>query len=61
MNKHYLEIRTNRILDKAINEQVRLLQSRLEHDPSYDSTNLCYEIGLLTALKNQAKDIIEKL
>lgn len=61
MNKKYLEIKTNQILDEAIDKQVKILQLMLEQNSGYDSTDLCYEIGLLTALKNQAKDIIQKL
>lgn len=61
MNKKYLELKTSEILDEAIDKQTHLLQIMLEQNPKFDSTDLCYEIGLLIALKNQAKDFIQKL
>lgn len=61
MNKRYLEIKTNLILNRGIDELLQTLQAQLAEDPNSYITHLCYEIGVLTALKNQAKDIIQKL
>lgn len=60
-DKEYLFKRTNYLLDKAIEEErERLKRFMLEH-PEVDIDIYATEIGVLVALKNQAKDLIEKL
>lgn len=61
MQKGYLESRINDLLGNAINEEVRHLKTSLEINPVMDVENQCNYIGVLIALKNQAKELIEKL
>ena len=61
MQKGYLESRINNLLGDAINEEMRHLKPSLEINPVMDVENQCNYIGVLIALKKQAKDLIEKL
>ena len=61
MQKGYLESRINNLLGDAINEEMRHLKRSLEINPVMDVENQCNYIGVLIALKKQAKDLIEKL
>lgn len=61
MQKGYLESRVNNLLDEAIKEEKRHLKISLEINPAMDVENQCNYIGVLIALKKQAKDLIEKL
>ena len=61
MQKGYLESRINNLLGDAINEEMRHLKTFLEINPVMDVENQCNYIGILIALKKQAKDLIEKL
>ena len=61
MQKGYLESRINNLLSDAINEEMRHLKTSLEINPVMDVENQCNYIGVLIALKKQAKDLIEKL
>lgn len=61
MQKGYLESRINNLLGDAINEEMRHLKISLEINPVMDVENQCNYIGVLIALKKQAKDLIEKL
>ena len=61
MQKGYLESRINNLLGDAINEEMRHLKTLLEINPVMDVENQCNYIGVLIALKKQAKDLIEKL
>lgn len=61
MQKGYLESRINDLLGRAIDEEIRHLKTSLEINPVMDVENQCNYIGVLITLKNQAKDLIEKL
>ena len=61
MQKGYLESRVNNLLGDANNEEMRHLKTSLEINPVMDVENQCNYIGVLIALKKQAKDLIEKL
>ena len=61
MQKGYLESRVNNLLDEAIKEEVRHLKTSLEINSIMDVENQSNYIGVLIALKTQAKDLIEKL
>ena len=61
MQKGYLESRVNNLLGEAIKEEVRHLKTSLEINSVIDIENQSNYIGVLYALKKQAKDLIEKL
>lgn len=61
MQKGYLESRINNLLGSAIDEEIRHLKTSLEINPVMDVENQCNYIGVLITLRNQAKDLIEKL
>ena len=61
MQKGYLEGRINYLLGEAINEEMNRLKTSLEANPTTNVENQCNCIGVLIALKKQAKDLIEKL
>ena len=61
MQKGYLKSRVNNLLGEAIKEEMRHLKTSLEINPVMDVENQCNYIGVLIALKKQAKDLIEKL
>ncbi len=69
-DKIYLSRRTEYLLQKAIDAEIQRIKDLTEHGvkdltkhgPETNDINNCYtEIGILVALKNQAKDLIEKL
>lgn len=60
-NKEYLFKRTNYLLDKAIEEERERLKTFVLEHPEKDIDIYATEMGVLIALKNQAKDLIEKL
>lgn len=61
MDKTYLTNRTEYLLQKAIEEETQRLKDYLALNPEIDTEHICTEIGVLVALKNQAKDLIKKL
>lgn len=61
MDKTYLTNRTEYLLQKAIEEETQRLKDYLAFNPEIDTEHICTEIGVLVALKNQAKDLIKKL
>ena len=61
-NKIYLQRRTEYLLQKAIEAEIQHLKNLKEHGPeTIDISPCCTEIGVLVALKNQAKELIEEL
>ncbi len=60
-DKTYLQYRTEYLLQKAIDAEIEKLKNSIRYNASTDISNRCTEIGILVALKNQAKDLIEKL
>ena len=60
-DKTYLQYRTEYLLQKAIDAEIEKLKNSIRYNASTDISNRCTEIGLLVTLKNQAKDLIEKL
>lgn len=61
-DKIYLQRRTEYLLQKAIDAEIQRIKDLKEYGPStIDISPCCTEIGILVALKNQAKDLIEKL
>lgn len=60
--KMYLQRRTEYFLQKAIDEEIERIKDLKEHGPStIDISQCCTEIGVLVALKRQAKELIESL
>lgn len=57
-NKLYLTRRTEYLLQKAIDSELEKIK---EMKDNYDITPYCEEIGLLVALKAQAKELINNL
>lgn len=60
-NKIYLQQRTEHLLQKAIESETEKIKEAMAHNANADVSHCCTEIGILVALKNQAKDLIEKL
>lgn len=60
-DKEYLFKRTNFFLDKAIEEERKRLKTFMLEHPEGDIDIYATEMGVLVALKNQAKHLIEKL
>lgn len=60
-DKIYLSKRTEYLLQKAIESETEKIKETIAHDSNADVSRYCTEIGILVALKNQAKDLIEKL
>lgn len=61
-NKIYLTSRTEYLLQKAIDTEIQRINLITKNGLStIDVDTCCAEIGILVALKNQAKDLIEKL
>jgi hypothetical protein len=61
-NKIYLQQRTEYLLQKAIDAEIQRIKDIKKHEPeTFDVSHCCTEIGILVALKIQAKDLIEKL
>lgn len=57
-NKIYLQRRTDYLLQKAIDSELERIK---EMKDNYDISPYCTEIGILVALRNQAKELIGKL
>lgn len=57
-NKLYLTRRTEYLLSKAIESEIEKINEMKER---YDIAPYCEEIGILVALKAQAKELIENL
>ena len=60
-DKDYLFKMTNFFLDKAIEEERKRLKTFILEHPEEDIDIYATEMGVLVALKNQAKHLIEKL
>lgn len=61
-DKIYLQRRTEYFLQKAIDSEIQCIKELRKHGPeAFDISHCCTEIGILVALKIQAKDLIEKL
>lgn len=61
-NKIYLQQRTEYLLQKAIDTEIQRIKLITENDLSdVDINTCCTEIGILVALKNQAKKLIKEL
>lgn len=60
-DKIYLQRRTEYLLQKAIESETEKIKEVMAHNTNADVSHCCTEIGILVALKNQAKDLIEKL
>ena len=46
---------------KQLSPKLKKMKVAMAHDANVDVSHCCTEIGILVALKNQAKDLIEKL
>lgn len=60
-DKIYLSRRTEYLLQKAIESETEKIKEAMAHNANTDVSHCCTEIGILVALKNQAKDLIDKL
>lgn len=60
-DKYYLSKRTEYLLDKAIEEERERLKKFMLENPEIDLGIYCTEIGVLTELKNQSKNLINRL
>ena len=58
-NKLYLQRRTEHLLQQAIDAEIERIKELKEDN--FDISHCCTEIGVLVALKSQAKDLINKL
>ncbi|PWL40609.1 MAG: hypothetical protein DBY43_06370 [Clostridiaceae bacterium] len=60
--KMYLQRRTEYFLQKAIDEEIERINELKENGLlTIDVSNCCTEIGVLVALKRQAKELIDSL
>ena len=59
--KMYLQRRTEYLLQKAIESETEKIKEAMAHDVNADVSHCCTEIGILVALKNQAKNLIKQL
>lgn len=57
-NKLYLQRRTEYFLSRAIDEELERIKQMKEN---FDIAPYCEEIGVLVALKSQAKELIDNL
>lgn len=57
-NKLYLQRRTEYLLQQVIDAEIERIK---ELNNNFDISHCCIEIVILMALKNQAKDLIDKL
>lgn len=57
-NKLYLQRRTEYLLQQAIDAEIERIK---EPRDNFDVSHCCTEIGVLVALKIQARDLIDKL
>lgn len=60
-DKIYLQRRTEYLLQKAIESETEKIKEAMAHNANADVSHCCTEIGILVTLKNQAKELIEKL
>lgn len=60
-DKIYLQRRTEYLLQKAIESETEKIKEAMAHNANADVSHCCTEIGILVALKTQAKELIEKL
>lgn len=61
-DKIYLSRRTEYLLQKAIDAEIQRIKDLKGYGlPTIDINPCCTEIGILVALKIQAKELIEKL
>lgn len=60
-DKIYLQHRTEYLLQKAIESETEKIKEAMAHNANADVSHCYTEIGILVALKNQAKDLIKKL
>lgn len=59
--KMYLQRRTEYLLQKAIESEIEKMKEVMAHDANADVSHCCTEIGVLVALKRQAKELIDSL
>lgn len=59
--KEYVEAKVNTLLAHEINVETEEVNELLEIYPASELENRYLYIGVLTALKRQAKDLIDKL
>ena len=59
--KTYLQRRTEYLLQKAIDAETEKIKEAMAHDANADVNHCCTEIGVLVALKRQAKELINSL
>lgn len=59
--KTYLQRRTEYLLQKAIDSETEKIKEAMAHDANADVRHCCTEIGVLVALKRQAKELINSL
>lgn len=60
-DKRYLQRRTEYLLQKAIESEIEKMKEVMAHDANADVSHCCTEIGVLVALKRQAKELIDSL
>lgn len=60
-DKTYLQRRTEYLLQKAVESEIEKMKEVMTHDANANINHCCTEIGILVALKNQAKELIESL
>lgn len=62
MNKKYIKTRIHFWLDMAEANELENLKAFIKENANDDRVpDLCTVLGIIVALKNQAKDLIEKL
>ena len=61
MDKKYISGRVMYWLNKAIETETELLKEDIKNNPKSDTSDACTALGVLVALKIEAKDLIEKL
>lgn len=61
MNKDYISGRVMYWLNKAIEAETEFLKEDIKSNPKSDTSDTCTALGILIALKTEAKDVIEKL
>lgn len=61
MDKKYISGRVMYWLNKAIETETEFLKEDIKNKPNSDVSDACTALGILVALKIEAKDLIEKL
>lgn len=61
MDKKYISGRVMYWLNKAIETETEFLKEDIKNKPKSDTSDACTALGILIALKTEAKEIIEKL